>query len=135
MSAVLVDTDVVSYAFRQASEYDLYRDLLSERDLFLSFAMFAELVRGTLKASWGQRRRDRLTEFIQSRFAILNTNRQTCIEWAAVHDEARRIGRVMGCADAWVAATAIAADVPLVSHNRRHFEFLDRLDLISFAPQ
>ncbi|MFV0444764.1 MAG: PIN domain-containing protein [Planctomycetaceae bacterium] len=90
MKPLLVDTDVVSFAFRGASQYDLYRDVLTGHELFISLATLAELMRGTLAANWGERRRNMLAEFIRSRFAILNTNRETCVQWAALTDEAKR---------------------------------------------
>lgn len=134
MNALLVDTDVVSFAFRGANQFDLYHEALSGHELFISFATLAELMRGTLAANWGEPRRDKLAEFIRANFAILNTNRETCVQWAKLTDEAKRQGFVLGCADAWVAATAVAAGIPLVSHNRKHFAFLDGLTLISHAP-
>jgi predicted nucleic acid-binding protein len=42
-------------------------------------------------------------------------------------------GRVIGTADAWIAATALLNNVPLVSHNRRDFEKVTGLKLISEA--
>ncbi len=134
MNALLVDTDVISFSFRRASQHDLYRSDLAGNDLFISFATLAELMRGTMAANWGRKRRDKLAEFVQNHFAVLNSNRETSFHWAALNEEARQQGRVLGCADAWVAATAVAADIPLVSHNRKHFEFLTSLTLISHAP-
>ncbi len=34
-------------------------------------------------------------------------------------------------ADAWVAAVALIFDVPLVMHNRKHFENVEGLKIIS----
>jgi predicted nucleic acid-binding protein len=40
----------------------------------------------------------------------------------------------MGEGDAWIAATALVFDIPLVTHNRRHFDFIENLTLISENP-
>lgn len=37
--------------------------------------------------------------------------------WATISDEARRNGRSMSPADAWIAATALALGLPVVTHN------------------
>ena len=36
--------------------------------------------------------------------------------------------------DAWVAATALRHSLPLVTHNRRHFEHIPGIQSISEAP-
>jgi tRNA(fMet)-specific endonuclease VapC len=38
--------------------------------------------------------------------------------WAEVTVAAQSRGRRIECADAWIAATALRHDVPLVTHNR-----------------
>ena len=50
-------------------------------------------------------------------------------------EEARAKGRVIRTADAWIAATAAATGVPLMSNNRADFECLDSIQLISFARE
>ena len=44
-----------------------------------------------------------------------------CRLWGAVFNESKRKGRPIGHADTWIAATALYLDVPLVTHNTRHF--------------
>jgi predicted nucleic acid-binding protein len=51
--------------------------------------------------------------------------------WAEAMDSAKRNGRPIAAADAWVAATALHLGVPLISHNRNHFIGVDRLTVIS----
>jgi tRNA(fMet)-specific endonuclease VapC len=46
-------------------------------------------------------------------------------------DSARRNGRPISAADAWVAATALHLDVPLVTHNKSDFLGVDLLTVIS----
>jgi predicted nucleic acid-binding protein len=41
--------------------------------------------------------------------------------WAEVTVAARARGYRIECADAWIAATALRHDVPLVTHNRGDF--------------
>ena len=53
--------------------------------------------------------------------------------WAAVRHESTRKGRQVGSADAWIAATALALSVPLVTNNPKDYRHLDRLQLVSVA--
>ena len=46
-------------------------------------------------------------------------------------NETRRAGTPMSVADAWVAATALHLQLPLVTHNRTHFAGIAGLTIIS----
>ncbi len=56
----LLDTDVVSYFFRQDTRADLYRDELDGKSLAISFMTLAEVRRWALVHGWGAPRRERL---------------------------------------------------------------------------
>jgi predicted nucleic acid-binding protein len=47
---------------------------------------------------------------------------------------AQAAGRRIDCGDAWIAATALLYEVPLLTHNRRDYLGVPRLLLISHAP-
>jgi tRNA(fMet)-specific endonuclease VapC len=42
----------------------------------------------------------------------------------------RQAGRIMSAEDSWIAATALRHGMPLVTHNRRHFENVPGLTVI-----
>jgi predicted nucleic acid-binding protein len=62
-----------------------------------------------------------------NQFAIVLVDRALCRTRAVVGDHGRRKGRPIQAADAWIAATAIALGVPLVTHNRDDFASVDDL--------
>ncbi len=64
-------------------------------------------------------------------FVIYPFNRELCRQWARVSDGARREGYTIPCADAWIAATAVSQQVPLVTHNARHYLGVPGLKVIS----
>ena len=135
MSKVIVDTDVVSYAFREATEYAPYGKELENKIAYISFMTWAELMRGSLSRKWGDKRRRKLADFVKSTYVVIESKEAINRAWGEVIEEAREKGRVIRTADAWIAATAAATGVPLMSNNRADFECLDSIQLISFAPE
>jgi tRNA(fMet)-specific endonuclease VapC len=130
----VVDTDVLSSLFRNDTRAEQYRPLLTGRILAISFMTVAELDRWTLQRNWGITRQRQLAAFLE-RFAVVLADRHLCRTWAEVSDGARRNGRTILTADAWIAATALALDVPLVTNNRDDYAGVDGLAvLVTGAP-
>ena len=73
-------------------------------------------------------------KYIVTRHVVFDAPRPLCAVWASVCCQARMQDRFLTNADAWVAATAIYLDVPLLTHKPSSFDFLDQLQLISNAP-
>jgi tRNA(fMet)-specific endonuclease VapC len=135
MKAVVVDTDVVSFAFKGDTRFRPYATELTHASLIVSFMTVAELRLWGRVQSWREPRVEQLMDYLSSEFAIHPATRQLCDVWAELKFEARRKGRGLDTADAWIAATAIVLGVPLVTHNRRDFDFLSRLSLVSYSSQ
>ena len=51
------------------------------------------------------------------RFVTVPSSRDLVVKWAEVMVGARSLGRRIEVADAWVAATALLYDAPLVTNN------------------
>ena len=64
---------------------------------------------------------------------VLPYNRALCAKWAEVTVAAQSRGCRIECADAWIAATALHYDVPLVTHNRNDWRGVASLRLISHS--
>lgn len=127
---VVVDTDVVSYVFREDSRAALYQQHLDGALLIVSFMAVAELERWTIERNWGAARRASLEEYLD-RFTVRPSTRLLCRTWAEVIYGARLRGMSISVADAWHAATALVEDAPLVSHNGRDYAGVPDLRLIS----
>jgi predicted nucleic acid-binding protein len=127
---LVVDTDVVSYLFRGDTRAQLYRSMFAGRVLIVSFMTVAELERWALGRDWSPARRASLERFLE-RFTLLPFDWPLCRRWAEAVDGARRRGRPFQTADAWVAATALHLDIPLVTHNPSDYAGVPGLTVLS----
>ncbi len=63
-------------------------------------------------------------------YTILRPDIDTCIVWAELTAHARDQGTPYQDNDLWIAACALQHNLPLMTHNPRHFEHIDGLRLI-----
>ncbi|MGD9562218.1 MAG: PIN domain-containing protein [Pyrinomonadaceae bacterium] len=129
MSAV-VDTDVFSFIFKNDTRASIYEPHLEDRFLFLSFMSIAELLHWSLNRNWGRLQKDRLDRAFRS-YSIQYSNRDICLHWASISNERQWLGKPLASSDTWIAATALYLDVPLITHNAKHFEHINGLALIT----
>ncbi len=129
-TAVVIDTDVISYLFKSHPIAFQYLPDLTGRIPMISFMTLAELDRWVLEARWGEARRNRLREYLEP-FVVLPYDRDLCTKWAEVTVAAQASGRRIDCADAWIAATALITGAPLITHNRNDYLGVPGLPLIS----
>ena len=130
MNAAIVDTDVVSMLFKGDTRALAYRPHIAGRLLGISFMTLAELDRWALERNWGQARRFELAQHL-TRYTVLPASRELCAKWAEVAFAAKRKGRPIQTADAWIAASALHYQVPLISNNRDDYSSVDGLALLS----
>ncbi|HYW42698.1 MAG TPA: PIN domain-containing protein [Bryobacteraceae bacterium] len=90
----------------------------------------AELRMGAMSAGWGSNRRLLLEQFVHG-FELFYPDDDLCTVWARIRADARAAGRAISPQDAWIAATALALDAPLAANNRRDFEHVRNLQLLS----
>jgi tRNA(fMet)-specific endonuclease VapC len=129
-SPAVVDTDVVSYLFKGDTRAGPYHTHLAGRQPVLSFMTVAELSFWAEERNWGHQTRDRLERFLAG-FTVQYPDRALCGLWGVVMAAARRAGRPIGPADAWIAATALHYRVPLVTHNPSDYAGVPGLILLS----
>lgn len=129
MPYLLLDTNIISFAIKDDTRRLLYEPHVMGNRTFLCFVTVAELYRWAISKRWGQRRIDALHEEVR-RHAVLPFDDALAWAWARVRSIK---GRPVDPSDAWIAAAAIRYDLPLVTHNRRHFEGIEGLRVISEA--
>ena len=130
MNAAIVDTDVVSMLFKGDTRALAFRPHFTSRLLGISFMTLAELERWPLERGWGQKRKLELAQHL-TRYTVLPVSRELCAKWAEVSFAAKRKGRPIQTADAWIAASAVHYQVPLITNNRDDYSSVDGLVLLS----
>jgi tRNA(fMet)-specific endonuclease VapC len=130
MKAAIVDTDVVSMLFKGDTRALAYRTHVTGRLLGISFMTLAELERWSLERGWGPKRKLELAEHV-AKYAVLPVSRELCVKWAEVSFAAKRRGRPIQTADAWIAASALYYQVPLITNNRSDYSFIQGLTVLS----
>ncbi len=117
MSCV-VDTTVASFILEDRPELEAYRPHLEiASHMFISFQTVAEMKFGALNKHWGIQKLDKLNKFF-SGVGIIEYSSELAERWALVMQEARQAGRRLENGDAWIAATALLLNIPLLTHDK-----------------
>jgi predicted nucleic acid-binding protein len=130
MSALLVDTNVVSILFNQ--RHPLRQTCLSiviGHSLLMSFMTRAELLLWPVANSWGDERRQVLNQHLAT-YLTLYPDESTCELWVQLTDRCRRLGQRIQTADAWIAATALQYGCPLVTADFRDYAAVEDLQVV-----
>jgi predicted nucleic acid-binding protein len=90
----------------------------------------AEREQWALLANWHAKRRDWLRIFL-ARFVIVPSSRDLVLKWAEVMVTARRAGRRLETAGAWIASTAILYGASLITHNGSDYSGVPELRVIT----
>jgi predicted nucleic acid-binding protein len=136
MDAVLLDTDVFSYLLkRDDPRAEPYRPHVRGKTVAISFVTVGELFYGARKKNWGPVRIAELETRLRS-VVIVPFDLEICRVYAGISGLRTEAGgdRVIAANDRWIAACAIRHNLTLISNNRRHFDGIPNLTLISEAP-
>lgn len=136
MSAVLLDTSVASLLHpkkKGSSVRAQYEPHMQGQVLALSFQSVAELWAWAEENNWGERQRTGLEAFLR-RFLVIPYDFELAKVWARVSAQAKRQGRRLETADAWIVATAVYRNIPLLTHDRGQAEVvIPDLEVISYV--
>lgn len=88
----------------------------------------AELYEGAMRAKWGGAKVGRLESVIRQ-YVVVPSSPEICAAWARVRCDRR--AQPISSEDAWIAATAIANNCPLVTHNAADFNDITGLDVLT----
>ncbi len=129
MADILLDTNIISYAIKNDTRRLLYEPHVINKRTCLSFVSMAELYRWAISRNWGK---PRISAFKVELARHLVLPYDDALAWGWARMMCMK-GRSMEAGDAWIAATALRHGLPLVTHNRKHFEGIPGLTVISEA--
>ncbi|HZP02248.1 MAG TPA: PIN domain-containing protein [Terriglobia bacterium] len=137
MEEVLLDTDVFSFLLRHGdTRAKLYQPHLQERIGVISYVTIGELYYWAERRKWEPRRITLLEEKIRA-MIVVRYDLEVCRTSARLKCGLRTPSgshQVIGDNDLRIAARAVRHGIPPVTHNRRHFEGIPALRIISEAP-
>jgi predicted nucleic acid-binding protein len=131
-SPAVIDTNVASFLFGKKTQASLYEVDLKDRQLVLSFQTVGEMLYGAEIKNWGKKKRAELTAFIKQ-YGTSYPDDEGVVVWVEMQRELWKNGKTLTYPDSWVAATALASDLPLIAHDAA-FRFVPGLKLICRAP-
>ncbi len=121
---ILIDTSVVIDHFRKKNkQLSLLYELSKGNRLFLSAISKFEFLVGTKLSQIRQ------TEKIIKGFDILSFNSNVADVASDIAKKLKAKNKIIEFRDIFIAATAIANDIPLSTLNVKHFERIDDLEL------
>jgi predicted nucleic acid-binding protein len=126
----IVDTNIVSFYFRRDSRMKLYQSTLEGKVQVIAFVTLAEIYKWPIERDFSDDRRTALLKHLRS-YVVLPFDDALARRWAMMSVNLKREGKGISDADGWIAATALRYNLPLVTHNRRHFEHIPDLTIIS----
>lgn len=124
-TSFLVDLDREAEARSPGAAQQLLRDLATTR-FFVTFTVAGELAAGYRASSRGR------WEELLAPFHILPMTVETGWQYGRVYRHLRANGELIGSNDLWIAATALAHGLPLVTRNVRHFRRVPDLEVLSY---
>jgi tRNA(fMet)-specific endonuclease VapC len=131
MSIVLVDTNIVSYLYKQDTRSTLYEPHMLGHEVAISLMTVAELLQWAAFRDWGLPRVQHLEATITDKYTILPIDVDTCRWWASVRAQRFSQGLPISPQDAWVAATALQYGIRLITHNPDDFRQIPDLHVIT----
>jgi len=126
---ILLDTDVVSYFLKGDTRTKQYEQHLIGKLPAISFQTLAELFAWPKRRMWAAKRTQGFLSQLKH-YDVLPYDTRVCWWWSEVMYIK---GSPMAPTDAWIAATALAYDIPLVTNNVADFDHIPGLQLISEA--
>lgn len=127
---LVVDTNVVSYIFKRDTRSALYRPFVEGAFAVIAAQTLAELEALPLMNGWSAKRHTLLRDYLKQ-FFFAEVDENICLRWAEVRTHGKKMGRPIRSGDAWIAATALAYDAPLITHNPNDFENVPGLTVIT----
>jgi predicted nucleic acid-binding protein len=116
---ILVDTNVVSYRYRDDARFEPFKGSLVGRVPAISFITYAESLKGAHEAEWPDGKVAKYEAHLRRYYMLVPADRDTSATWAKLVAESNAAGIELGCDnDWWIAATALRHEIPLLTNDQ-----------------
>lgn len=134
MIRYLVDTNILSYFARRthAPLQQRMRQALEQEEIAISVVTRAETRFGLALLEAGDKRRQTIDLLLQD-LPALPWTADAADRYGEIAAHLQRNGQPIGQMDTLIAAHALVCDLPLVTHNTRHFERVPGLELLDWT--
>ena len=126
----LVDTDWIILHFRGNREVARRIEELTPEGIGISVVSMGELYEGVYKASDPTRNEETL-QLVLSEIDVVHIDDEVCRIYGQQRGRLRAGNADTGNNDIWIGATALRHDLTLLTNNRRHFERMEGLSIVS----
>lgn len=133
MKPALIDTDILSLFFRNnqdaVSNFKIY--LKEHEKINISIITYYEIISG-LKHRDALKQLDSFLKFT-SQNSILSLTEKSVTISADLYARLRKTGQMLDDIDILIAGVAIANNLVLVTHNKSHFERIEKLKIVDWS--
>ena len=126
----LADTDWVVHALHGNRAVIRRLDELADEGIGISIVSIAELYQGVFYSTDPQGNELRLLEFLGG-YDVVQIDDDICREFALARGKLKAAGTLIGDLDVLIGCTALRHGLTLLSNNRRHFQRLEGLSIMS----
>ena len=130
----LLDTDWVIDHLHSVARVVERLEELAPKGLGLSVISLAELYEGIFNSTNPADNEQALQDFLSGVVEVVPVDEETCRRFGRERGRLRREGRMIADFDLLIGATALHHNLTLLSNNRRHFEVVEGLEVISITP-
>jgi len=127
----LIDTDWVIDHFNRVEKVTKKLEELAPEGLALSIISLAELYEGVYYSRDPSESERILKEFLASDLEVLGIDEETCKIFGRERGRLRREGKIISDFDLLIASTCLRHNLILLTNNRRHYELVEGLEIIS----
>lgn len=126
----LVDTDWIILHFRGNREVARRIEELTPEGIGISVVSMGELYEGVYKATDPTRSEEAL-QLVLSEIDVVYIDDEVCRIYGQQSGSLRAANTLPGNNDIWIGATALRHDLTVLTNNRRHFEGMEGLSIVS----
>lgn len=126
----LIDTDWAIHWLNGRPEIVRRLSELQPEGLALSVVSLAELYEGIYYSTNPERNERVLNDFLRA-VVIMGIDQETCRVFGKERGRLRAAGKTMSDFDLLIGATALRLNLAVLTNNRRHFEMIEGLRLVS----